>query len=78
MKTGSFDAFVKLVMDRYDDEERAVIIEASKKGKDGLTHLERMLYERALGKGNVPSGVHYDDFNIDAIKRHMGSLLKNR
>jgi len=76
MKAGSFDAFRNLVMDRYDAEERDIIIKAC--NGTILTHQEKMLYERGLGKGSVPSGTHYNDFSLGAIEIAYEALDKEQ
>ncbi|RKY40258.1 MAG: hypothetical protein DRP85_08900, partial [Candidatus Makaraimicrobium thalassicum] len=66
MRESSFEAFRDTILNRYDDEERRVILQACREGKDGL-HMDRLLYERALGKGAIPSGAVYKSFDKAAI-----------
>ncbi|MDD4953756.1 MAG: sugar phosphate nucleotidyltransferase, partial [Candidatus Omnitrophica bacterium] len=82
LRRQSFDMFAQTVHDRYDDTEMDVILEANRNGKDNFAddaalsaHAKRMLYDRILGKGSMPSGTQYRDGSIPAICEAYEQLI---
>ncbi|HPN73369.1 MAG TPA: hypothetical protein PKZ41_05165, partial [Candidatus Omnitrophota bacterium] len=74
MKRESFDNFVDTVLSRYNAEEQRVILKANEVGKENLSDMEKMVYERTLGRGAEPSRSKYKNFDRASLEEEYKKL----
>ena len=77
LRADSTERFMETVLGMYNDDDRRVIIQATRGGKASLSERDRRAYERLMGKGVDVSGqfMHrYDINNLDADEFTAGSI----